>query len=327
MVQSRNTAIDIAKFLAAFFVIGIHTRPMSHISAFADFALADILFRTAVPFFAVCTGYYVSKKMNQGHLPFIRTVSRILLLYVGWSFFYLLILSYSWYRSGPLSFDSYVGWSKSFLIGRPYYHLWYLAQLFWALVLFYPIARHLPEKYRVVLAVILWMLGSFDHVYSDIIGVGSKFVRMYDYFGELTGSLGRMLPLLLVGNIIACKEGHSQKSVILGTCLCFMGLTAEVFILKHLGAVRFSYVLFTLPLAYFLFILIKNSKVDVGFNSRLLAKSAMNIYLLHPAVLGFLKMMGMTDPLALFCLGAILTSSMCIAFVSMASSGKTVPVR
>ena len=171
------------------------------------------------------------------------------------------------------------------------------------------------------------MLGSFDHVYSDILGIGGRFVRMYDYFGEITGSVGRMLPLLLTGNIIACKEDYSQKSVALGSCLCFLGLTAEVFILRHLGAVRFSYVLFTLPLAYFLFILIKNAKVEVGFNSRLLAKSAMNIYLLHPAVLGFLKMMGMTDPLALFCLGAILTSSICFAFVSMVSSGKTVQVR
>ena len=33
-----------------------------------DFALADILFRTAVPFFAVCTGYYISKRIIKGQM-------------------------------------------------------------------------------------------------------------------------------------------------------------------------------------------------------------------------------------------------------------------
>ncbi len=327
MVQSRNTAVDIAMFLVAIFVIGIHSWPLSEVSAFADFASADILFRTVVPFFAVCTGYFLSKKNNKGQIPFIRTVSRIFLLYVGWYFFYLLILSFSWSKSGAFSCDSYIVWSKSFLIGRSYYHLWYLAQLFWALVLFIPIVRHLPEKYYVILTVILWMLGSFDYVYSDILDIGGRFVRMYDYFGEITGSVGRMLPLLLTGNIIAGKEYHSQKCVAMDSCLCFLGLIAEVFILRHLGAERFSYVLFTLPLAYFLFILIKNAKVDVGFNSRLMSKSAMNIYLLHPAVLVILKELDVTNPLILFCLCVIFTTSICFAFTFMVSSRKTVPAR
>lgn len=314
-MQNRNTAVDIAKFLAAIFVVGIHTRPLSDVFTLADFALTDILFRTAVPFFAVCTGFYLSKTIkDKGSLPGVKTASRILLLYIGWSLFYLLILSFSWYKSGLMSFDSYVGWSKSFLIGGSYYHLWYLAQLFWALLLFFPIIRYVPVKYRLILVVFLWMLETFAYVYSDMLGIGRGFVRLYNRFGAVTGSLGRMLPLLLTGNLIAGNSEYDRKNVIIGCCFCFVGLIAEVFLLRHFGAERFSYVLFTLPLAFFLFILIKSATIQLNFNSRILSKSGMNIYLLHPAVLFFLKELNLTDHMGLFCLCVFLTSVICIAF-------------
>ena len=282
-MQNRNTAVDIAKFLAAIFVVGIHTRPLSDVFALADFALTDILFRTAVPFFAVCTGFYMSKTIkDKGSMPGVKTASRILLLYIGWSLFYQLILSFSWYKSGLMSFDSYVGWSKSFLIGGSYYHLWYLAQLFWALLLFFPIIRYVPVKYRLIVVVFLWMLGSFSYVYSDMLGIGSGFVRLYNRLGAVTGSVGRMLPLLLIGNLIAESSEYARKSVLLACCFCFIGLIAEAFILRHLGAEKYSYVLYTLPLAFFLFMLIQRANLKAGFNTKVLSKASMNVYFLHP---------------------------------------------
>ena len=321
----RNSAVDIGKFIAAIFVIGIHTRPLSGFSGVADFFLCDILFRTAVPFFAVCTGYYLSLRLkdNGNNRPLRKTILRILLLYIVWSLFYLLVLSYSWNKTGLLSNTTLVGWSKSFLLGNSYYHLWYLAQLFWALFPFFLIERYVPDKFKVVLAVTLWILGSFCYVYSDVLRIGSGFAGLYNRYGAITGSLGRMLPLLLTGNLIACRTDCTNKRITYGCFVCFIGLVSEVFAIRHFGAERFSYVLFTLPLAYFLFFSLKTAVLRVGFNTRILSKASMNVYLLHPAVLYFLKEMHISNPIVLFCLCVVITSLICITFAFLFSAQKT----
>ena len=324
-MTSRNASVDIGKFIAAIFVIGIHTRPLSAISGVADFFLCDIVFRTAVPFFAVCTGYYLSLglKDKRNNRPPRKTIVRILLLYVVWSLFYLLVLSYSWNKIGLLSNASFIGWSKSFLLGNSYYHLWYLAQLFWALIPFFLIERYVSDKFKVVLAATLWILGSFCYVYSDVLGIGGVFAGLYYRFGAITGSIGRMLPLLLIGNLIANRTGYSKRTITNGFILCLLGLVAEVFLIRQFGAERFSYVLFTLPFAYFLFISVKTAALRLGFNTRVLSKASMNVYLLHPAVLVLLKELHINDPIVLFCLCLVITSLICIAFAFSTSAKKT----
>ena len=55
-------AIDRFKLLAAFLVIAIHTSPLTFISPEADYILARVLARVAVPFFFMVTGYFVLPK-------------------------------------------------------------------------------------------------------------------------------------------------------------------------------------------------------------------------------------------------------------------------
>lgn len=56
----RNSAIDLAKLIAALLVVGIHTRPCMDVSIDADFLFSGIVCHLAVPFFAVCSGYYLT---------------------------------------------------------------------------------------------------------------------------------------------------------------------------------------------------------------------------------------------------------------------------
>lgn len=318
-MPQRNSSVDIAKFIAAIFVIGIHTRPLLQWSGLADFVLCDIIFRTAVPFFAVCTGYYLTKRINTEEsvpnwLPIKSMLLKTMLLYVVWSLFFLIVLAISWHQTGLLTQASFIGWFKSFLIGTPYYHLWYLAQLFWALVFFFIIVRFVPRVYKVVMTILLWLLGSYAYVYSDIIGLGREIVSFYDSFGSISGSLGRMLPLLLTGNMIAEKSSQNQRYDLALMFVSFIGLIVEVFLLRQLGAERYSYVIFTLPLAYFLFIIIERLPYQVGYNTKLLSKTSMNIYLLHPAVIVILKSLNVTNNMVLFCLALIITSVLCFAY-------------
>ena len=317
-ISKRNPSVDIAKFLCAIFVIGIHTRPLSGLSELADFVLCDIIFRVAVPFFAVCTGYYLTRKMDSmrggDSWPIVKSMAfRVLLLYFLWSVFYIIVLSVSWYKAGILELSSYIGWLKSFMIGSSYYHLWYLAQLFWALFPFYLIVKFINPKLHTLLACSLWLIGAFAYVYSDVLGIGQGFLRVYNQFGALTGMIGRVLPLLLAGSILSRRPVKDQNSSFFISLLFLVCLTFEVFILRHYDASRFSYVLFTLPLAFSLFCFIKSIDLDCRLNTKSLSKASMNVYLLHPAVLFFLKEIGVHSSLLLFIWGVLITVAVVFA--------------
>ena len=316
-ISRRNPSVDIAKFLCAIFVIGIHTRPLSGLSEVADFVLCDIIFRVAVPFFAVCTGYYLTRKLdsNDGESGWHKVKAlalRVLLLYVLWSLFYLIFLSISWYKSGILDLSSYVGWFKSFLLGSSYFHLWYLAQLFWALFPFYLIVKYVNPKLHILLACLLWLLGAFAYVYSDVLGIGQGFVRAYNRFGALTGMVGRMLPLLLAGSILARRPVRKYNTSVYISLLFLVCLSIEVFLLKDKGASRFSYVLSTLPLAFFLFDSIKRIVYNPRIDTRMISKASMNIYFLHPAIVLLLTSLGVESHCFLFISATVITISLCI---------------
>ncbi len=60
MSAKRDVLIDMSKFVAALLVVTIHSHPFKQICPTLDFLLCDWLARLAVPFFAVCTGYYIT---------------------------------------------------------------------------------------------------------------------------------------------------------------------------------------------------------------------------------------------------------------------------
>ncbi|MBQ5979807.1 MAG: acyltransferase [Bacteroidales bacterium] len=317
-ISRRDPSIDIAKILCAIFVISIHTRPLSGLSELADFVLCDIIFRVAVPFFAVCTGYYLTRRMDSkrsgNRWLMVKSMAfRVFLLYVLWSVFYLIVLSVSWYKAGILELSSYIGWFKSFMIGSSYYHLWYLAQLFWALFPFHLIVKFINPKWHTLLASSLWLLGVFVYVYSDVLGIGQSFVQEYNRFGALTGMIGRMLPLLLAGTILARRPVRNNNTSVIMSLLFLGCLSIEVFVLKDKGTSCFSYVLSTLPLAFFLFDALKKIAFNPRIDTKNISKASMNIYFLHPAIVLLLTSLGIESHYILFISATVITICLCIA--------------
>lgn len=321
-MPQRNQVVDLVKFVAALFVIGIHTRPFSGWNGLVDFCLCDIIFRTAVPFFAVCTGFYLSKKTKSYDVSSLRrivqkTLCKVLLMYVGWSFFYLMILFYGWKKEGLSIMDQLVGWTKSFLVGNSYYHLWYLAQLFGALFVFYPIVRFVQVRHRIVLTMVLWLVGIFTYVYSDVFGgVGTEFVNYYNSLGSISGAFFRMLPLLLTGSFVFENKG-SVRAYGIGSLIMLVLLCFEVFVLKSCGVDHYSYVIFTLPLAYCLFSWIERLEDRFSFkriNTKTLASISTSMYLLHPAIIVLFRAFSLENPLFLYLMVSIITIFLCYIF-------------
>ena len=77
-ITQRNAAIDLAKYIASIFIIGIHTGFFSDINQTLAFVFQNIIFRTAVPFllfaraFSYCRGFVIRKSGIEAHFSVMR---------------------------------------------------------------------------------------------------------------------------------------------------------------------------------------------------------------------------------------------------------------
>lgn len=90
-IDSHYKLIDLLKFICAFLVIGIHTRPFQASSNFLDKLFYYDISNYAVPFFYACTGYFLIVKSSEEnlHAKLIFRCKRTLQIYLMWSVSYL----------------------------------------------------------------------------------------------------------------------------------------------------------------------------------------------------------------------------------------------
>lgn len=63
--KKEYRALDFSKFVAAFLVAAIHIPPFEEIAPVFSHEFQQVICRMAVPFFFVCTGYFIGEKNNR----------------------------------------------------------------------------------------------------------------------------------------------------------------------------------------------------------------------------------------------------------------------
>lgn len=291
----RNAALDLGKFIASIFIVGIHTTPFKSVSPEMDFFFTQIVFRMAVPFFLLCSGYFFAQKMEklEGNTAGLlkNTERKWIGMYVLWAIIYLIAVIPNWIETGWMSPNAFIDWGIAFVRDGSYYHLWYLLCVIYILPVFYLLFKKCSTKILFVLMVILYCAEAVIYGYRGFfiqIPVVQKLLGIYDWLGVFTIMFTRCLPFLLLGALISkWNIRFTQARVSAGLLVSFLCLCAEVYILRYLGQERYSYVFFTFPLAFFLFVFIKNIRLQETrcHIYQKLANMSMYIYLSHPLVL------------------------------------------
>lgn len=238
--MNRNVVIDIAKYIAAILVVAIHTRPFKTVSPEINFFFCDIICRFAVPFFAVCTGFYISSIGEEKGFYNIakRSLYKIGRLYIFWSLIYLIHLTVFWIKAGSeITRLYYIGWMQGAVISFSFYHLWYLVAMCYGLCFFIIVKRFVPERLFVMIIIVLWLLQVCWYTYDDRFHLLPIFIRrLMDSFPAIFNGFTMMLPLLLVGYYIHKHNSYmSDRFLRNGFFLSFLGLIIEVHFLKRIG--------------------------------------------------------------------------------------------
>ena len=87
--KKEYRALDFSKFVAAFLVAAIHIPPFEEIAPVFSHEFQQVICRMAVPFFFVCTGYFIGEKITDKDRVK-KYLFHIIKMYVWWSLLYLI---------------------------------------------------------------------------------------------------------------------------------------------------------------------------------------------------------------------------------------------
>lgn len=127
------------KFICAFLVIGIHTRPFQASNVALDKLFYYDISNYAVPFFYACTGYFLIARQPEKelHTKLLLRCKKVMKLYLIWSVIYLSLTICGWWiEDGGIKY--WVSCLRNYIfVGENFYSwtLWYLNGLIFALLL------------------------------------------------------------------------------------------------------------------------------------------------------------------------------------------------
>lgn len=140
--ENNYNCIDATKLIMAVLVIGCHTDPLYGCTNPFLTALVHSLLQTAVPFFFLCTGFFLWKKAGSAssadrQAMFRRSLVKNIKLYVIWSAIYAPLAVVFYYTSGFSVVKAIASYLRGFfLTGQNYnsWMLWYLLSCIYALI-------------------------------------------------------------------------------------------------------------------------------------------------------------------------------------------------
>lgn len=294
------TNIDRFRFIAALLVIAIHTSPLLSFSETGDFILTRIIARVAVPFFFMVSGFFLISKYNKDNGRLLKFIKSTLLIYGVAVVFYIPLNIYSgdFHASGFLPEII-----KDIVFDGTLYHLWYLpASAMGACIAWFAVKKF-GFYHAGLITVALYLTGLLGDSYY---GVTEKipFIRLFYenlfHFFDYTRNGIFFAPIFFVmGGYIAYSQFTEDSSK--GRPLSSLKYTLPVFLLSMFLMTAESMLLhkwnfqrhdsmyiMLLPCMYFLFKTIISKK---GSRNLRLSKLSLAVYLIHPMVIVFVRLL------------------------------------
>lgn len=291
--MKRYISIDIGKFVAALFVIAIHTALFQDINYSLYFIFNELICRLGVPFFAICSGFFVCKEIQgKGFKAIKRQEYKLIKIYILWTILYFLFLLPNWIEIDYLNFKNCIGYIKSALLSGSYFHLWYLLYIIYSLPFFYIVVKYVNFKYWIYIAILLYGLYALYYGYIEFLPKKvSQVLNLIKIGYALSISQFITLPMLLCGAFLSKTKKWTLKNSYIGLVLSFILLMTEATILKSWNhKSEFSYIFFILPVAYYIFRTLY--KVNINkFRWQNLGNVSLIIYCIHPMFCKYINLL------------------------------------
>lgn len=290
ITQKHNNTIDLCKFIGSLLVIGIHTQFMSDVVNDDCFAAVNAIYRLAVPFFALTTGYFTASLIESGKRSRREILKvqwvRILRLYVVWSAIYFLFTCIQSPESTPLSILHW--YAIDTLFQGSHYHLWYILALLVALPIFTIVWDDRRLKLLVIITAIFYLLFSWMYAYSnlDMLAMPHELSTIYQSFTGVMMGVFLLFPYLLMGGAIRKVKGFGRYQYLLIVIYFAMNVIEVMFLHdKGIEKTTFTVSAFAFSLSFFVWVINIRSVFPNSSIPQRLGESSLFIYCIHPMII------------------------------------------
>lgn len=290
MENKRNKGIEYFRLVAAFMVVCIHTFPFKSINKDLDIYITLTLFRVAVPFFFVTTGYFILGKwsVEQTYPNYYKIKKFILkqcILYIGIVSIYLPLSFYSSVLNEKTTFFQFI---RMIIFDGTLYHLWYFPAVILGVFLVALLLYISSTKITLIISITLYLVGlggdSWFGILSHISIIEKFYQLFFAYFGYTrNGLFFAPLFLSLGAYLYRSRYEVSTNKIIKKMYLiifCVL-LLIESFLLHTFSVPKHDSMYFLLPIIVYLsFQLI--SEWDPKINVNQASEKSFLIYIFHP---------------------------------------------
>lgn len=296
------SSIDFLKFFFCLCVIAIHSNAFVDIGTMVGFYITQSIFRLAVPFFFVASGFFLGKKIlhkpNDVDLIYKRYIKRMLIPLLFFSVINIVLESVkmSEYMNGPLIFKEII----KHIVFYPWGALWFVQACIVGVFILYPFVVKKKLKYAIALGALLYMwallCNNYFFVVKDTVLEPYVQVFMNNFISARNGVFVGFVYLAIgVGLGTSPKLMPAPPKTLLCIFLCLVLYLMEITLLKNCPSMDDS-ALYVSQLLLVPLILVYGTQKSVSIHPQkclVLRNFSVGMYLLHRPILSIMDISGL----------------------------------
>ena len=278
-MKIKNINIDICRLIAAFMIVAIHVYPFKSLNEDVDYIITRVIFRIAVPFFLMITGYFLIPKILSKKDTLIKYTKKILKIYLICIIIYIPINIYN----GYFNYFSIISFIKDILIDGTFYHLWYFPALILGLWITCFVINKCNKNMQIIIIILLYLIGLFGDSYYGLINNIDILKMLYNFIFNVStytrNGLFYVPIFLYMGYSFNNKYDSDNKTVLLLIINVLLMISEGIVLYFNKIPRHNSMYIFLIPTSYFIFKYIISSNKK---KSKKIRNIATLTYILHP---------------------------------------------
>lgn len=297
-MKKQYNAIDLLKLFFSICVVGIHTGIMQNESSNIEWGILHAIFRLAVPFFFVCSGFFLGLKLyransrEEGLIQIKKYVKRLIIPFIFWMVIGLPIQIYS-YRE--YSFIMIIIRIIRDIIFYPWGALWYVWGLLVAIIIIIPFYKKGKIKSAMIIGGILYFFALVCNNYYFVVE-NTVFQKIVDLYLKVCVSprngIFEGLYFVSTGIYISklISEGKNlntfkHKAILI---IAYILLIFEIFLIKG-NTYKDDHSLFVMFLILIPEILIVITNINIKLDTKFIRNYSTGIYFIHRPTINAIK--------------------------------------
>lgn len=310
-------AIDIAKFVASILIFSMHCNIFGEYSFFLE-----VTARWGVPFFFICSGYFLFSKSENGKITketLIRYIRRLGMLYLVWFVInFPNVFFKHLYSKKILDNRTWLFFLKNSILSSTFTASWFLGSSIFSAWIIYILGKKLKTTAMIAVASILYVLCVFSSVYRGVLPSEAYQVLKFLSFplNIFNGCIYFAVGKYIYENKQFAFKIFVKKRAFLIFILFYYTYIVELCLAKYYNFFGSTDVAFsTIGIALPLFLLCLQSNIKIK-NGILLRKLSTIIFCCQGNVLlvnGFLKKIVKVPSIVSYLISAMIVTFICCA--------------